>query len=91
MKAERVKTPETTEEVSSPPGEKGHWSQKNIETPPVPEEKRGRTGKKIRNSCGEGRESRKRPTLVVGKKSNGKSQIKNIDPKVLEKSGKELY
>src|SRR5271157_2318932 len=27
-------------------------------------------------TCGEGRESRKRPTLVVGKKSNGKSRMK---------------
>jgi hypothetical protein len=28
MKAERVKTPATTEEVSSHPGEKGHWIKK---------------------------------------------------------------
>ncbi|MGA2542758.1 MAG: hypothetical protein ABSG78_14510, partial [Verrucomicrobiota bacterium] len=28
-------------------------------------------------TCGEGRESRKSPTLVVGKKSNGKSQVKD--------------
>jgi hypothetical protein len=36
MKADHVKTTETMEVVSSHPGEKGHWNQKGIETPPVP-------------------------------------------------------
>jgi len=78
MKAERVKTPETTEEVSSFQGEKGHWSQKNIRTPPVPEEKRGRTGKK---ACKSGRwednhkNGKKQFIYAMNHKSNGKSRI----------------
>jgi hypothetical protein len=33
MKAERVKTPETTEEVFSHPGENGRWSTKSRRNP----------------------------------------------------------
>jgi hypothetical protein len=37
MKAERIQTPENTEEVSSHPREKGLGAKKADETPPVPE------------------------------------------------------
>jgi len=43
MKAERVKTPATTEEVSSHPGETGLGAQKSIETPLAPQKTRRET------------------------------------------------
>ena len=79
MKAERVKTPETTEELSSPPGEKGHWSQKNIETPPMPQKNRRDAGKQ---ACKSGRRQdnhengKKQFIYTMNIKSNGKSLFK---------------
>jgi hypothetical protein len=46
MKAEHVKTPENTEEVSSRPGEKGHWSQKWQRNTPTPQKNRRELSKK---------------------------------------------
>src|ERR1035437_4971412 len=70
-----MKTMETTEEVSSPRVEKRvkrrHWQQ--IE--PCAREKPRVDWKKDLQVCGEGRESRKRSTLVVDKKPYGKCQI----------------
>ena len=43
MKAEHVKTPQNTEEVSSHPGKKGNGAKKGTETPPMPE--KNRTGR----------------------------------------------
>jgi hypothetical protein len=45
MKAEHVKTTETTEEVSSPPGEKGLWIPKRHRNTALPEKNGWRTGK----------------------------------------------
>jgi hypothetical protein len=52
MKAEHVKTPQNTEEVSSHPGKKGIGAKKTIGTPPVSEKNRGRTGKRLANPAG---------------------------------------
>src|ERR1035437_6021849 len=41
MKAEHVKTPQKTEEVSSHPGKKGIGTKNGNETPPAPEKNRG--------------------------------------------------
>jgi hypothetical protein len=75
-----MKTKETLEEVSSHPGEKGHWRQKSIGTPPPPEKSGERTRKKDSKKdlqiCGAGGKPRKRPTLFVGEKSNGKFRFK---------------
>jgi hypothetical protein len=73
-----MNTTETTEEVSL------HGAEKRVERPkvnealPLPEKNGGRTGKKDLLICGAGRNSQKRPTLVVGKKPYGKCQIKSI-------------
>jgi hypothetical protein len=75
MKDDHVKTTETTEEVSSHPGEKGHWSQKRHRNTPCAVEKQRVNWKKDLQICGPGKKSRKRPTLVVGKKPNGKYQF----------------
>ncbi len=81
MKAERVKTPETTEEVSSYPGGKGLGSQKNNETPPAPEKNRGEPGKK---ACKSGRREdnhengKKQFIYTMNIKSNGKSRFTRV-------------
>jgi hypothetical protein len=80
-----MKTMETTEGVSLHPGENGLASQKNIETPPVPEKNRGRTKKDL-PICGAGRESQKRPTLVVGWKPYGKLQMIRLNPDNMKKT-----
>src|ERR1017187_4754910 len=78
MKAKRVKTPETTEEVSSHGVEKRAERHKCQRSAPFAREKRRADWKKDLQTCGEGRESRKRPKLVVGQKPNGKSQMKSL-------------
>jgi hypothetical protein len=52
---------ETTEEVSSHPGETGHASQKSTETTPVPEKNRGRTKKKLCQSVEQAENRKKGP------------------------------
>jgi formylglycine-generating enzyme required for sulfatase activity len=52
-------------------------SKNGVETPPAPEKNRGRTGIKDLQLCGAGRKSRKRPTLVVGKKPKWEIPTKN--------------
>jgi hypothetical protein len=78
MKAERVKNAGEHRKLRRRylrVGWKSVWKgTKGNKTPPVPEKKRVRTGKDLQ-TCGEGRKSRKGPTLVVGKKPNGKYQI----------------
>jgi hypothetical protein len=74
MKAEHVKTPETTEEVSSHGVEKRAERHKCQRRTPFAREKRRADWKSDLQVCGAGRKSRKRLTLVVGKKPNGKSQ-----------------
>ena len=66
---------ETTEEVSSHPGETGHASQKKHRNTPGAREKSRANQKKNLPICGAGRESQKRPALVVGWKPYGKFQI----------------
>jgi len=70
-----MKTTETTEEVSSHPGGKGLGSPETPGNTSGAEEKPRRTGQKGLQICGAGGKSRKRPTLVVGKTPNGKSQF----------------
>ena len=74
-----MKTMETKEEVSSHPGEKGQWSQKwhrNIlSASGRPRLDWGKGWGKGLQICELGEESKKRPTLVVDQKPNGKSQI----------------
>jgi hypothetical protein len=76
MKAEHVKTPETTGEVSS------HGVEKRVEWPkfqrraPFAREKRRADWGRDLPICEAGRNARKWPTLVVGKKPNGKCQIR---------------
>jgi hypothetical protein len=78
MKAEHVKTPETTEEVSSHLGKKGIGAKKGTETPPESEKNRGRTGKK---ACKSGRwednheNGKKQFIYAMNIKSNGKSRF----------------
>src|SRR5664279_785825 len=55
---------------------KGIGAKNGIETPPTPEKNRGADWKKDLQTCCKGRKSRKRPTLVVGTKPNGKSRLK---------------
>jgi hypothetical protein len=77
MKAEHVKTPETTEEVSSHPGEKEQWSQKRHRNTPNAGKKPNEPGKK---ACKSGRrednhENGKKQFIYAMKiKSNGKSR-----------------
>jgi hypothetical protein len=79
MKAEQVKTPQNTEEVSSHPGKKGIGAKKAIGTPPVSEKNRGRTGKK---ACKSGRREdnhengKKQFIYAMNINSNGKSWLK---------------
>jgi hypothetical protein len=75
MKAEHVKTPETTEEVSSHPGETGLGGTKRHRNTPCAREKPRADWKRDLQICGAGRKSRTRPTLVVGQKPYGKSQV----------------
>ena len=49
------------------------------EAPPCAREKPRADGKMDLQTCGEERESRKRPTLGVGKKPNGKYQFNCLD------------
>jgi hypothetical protein len=65
---------ETTEELSSHPGETGHASQKKHRNTPGAREKSRANQKKALPICGAGRESQKRPTRVVGWKPYGKCQ-----------------
>jgi hypothetical protein len=52
MKAEHVKTPQNTDEVSSHPGKKGIGAKNGNETPPAPEKNRGEPAKKACKSGG---------------------------------------
>ena len=70
-----MKTTETTEEVSSHGVEKRVERHKCQRSAPCAREKPRADWKKDLQICGAGRKSRKRPTLVVGKKPNGKYQI----------------
>jgi hypothetical protein len=87
MKAEHVKTPQNTEEVSSHPGKKGIGAKKAIGIPPVSEKNRGRTGKK---ACKFGRREDNHETgknqfiYAMNIKSNGKSRI---NPSTFETEG----
>ena len=75
-----MKTMETTEEVSLHGVEKrGERSKKHRKTPSGREKPKTnwQNGLQI---CGEGSISRKRPTRVVGKNSNGKSQVMKVFP-----------
>jgi DNA polymerase III epsilon subunit-like protein len=82
MKAEHVKTPQNTEEVSSHPGKKGIGAKKAIGIPPVSEKNRGRTGKK---ACKFGRREDNHETgknqfiYAMNIKSNGKSRLDVLD------------
>jgi hypothetical protein len=70
----------TTEAVSSPPGEKGHWSQKNIETPPTPQKNRREPGKKAcksRRREDNHENGKKQFIYAMNIKSNGKSRIES--------------
>jgi hypothetical protein len=70
-----MKTTTSTEEVSSHPVEKGRCEPKKHRNSPVPENNRNGLDKKFLQIYGAGRKSRKRPTLVVGKKPYGKCQM----------------
>jgi hypothetical protein len=70
-----MKTTTSTEEVSSHPVEKGRCEPKKHRNSPVPENNRNGLDKKFLQIYGAGRKSRKRPTLVVGKKPYGKCQV----------------
>jgi hypothetical protein len=70
MKAEHVKTLKTTEEGSSHPGKEGLGSPETRGTTSRAEEK-------SRADSGKGAKSSKMPMLVAGKKSNGKSRLKD--------------
>jgi hypothetical protein len=78
MKADHGKTLQNTEEVSSQPAEKGHWSQKWQRNTPTPEKNRGELGKKAYKS---GRRednhenSKKQFIYAMNIKSNGKSRF----------------
>jgi hypothetical protein len=73
-----MKTTTSTEEVSSHPVEKGRCEPKKHRNSPVPENNRNGLDKKFLQIYGAGRKSRKRPTLVVGKKPYGKCQFKSM-------------
>jgi hypothetical protein len=61
-------------------GWKSVWQgTKSTETPPCAREKPRADWKKDLQTCCEGRKSKKRPTLVVGKKPNGKSQLTTVE------------
>jgi hypothetical protein len=62
--------------VSSHPGEKGLGRTKRHRKTPSAREKPRTDWEKDLQICGAGGKSRKRPTLVVGKNPNGKSQLK---------------
>lgn len=61
-----MKTKETTEEVSSHPGEKGLEAQKRMETLPALKRNPRRTEEKGLQTHGNRAESRKMPTLIMG-------------------------
>jgi hypothetical protein len=70
-----MKTMETMEAVSSDGMEKRVKRHKSQRSAPCAREKPGTDWKMTLQIVGAGRRSRKRPTLVVGKKPYGKSQI----------------
>jgi hypothetical protein len=72
-----MKTTETTVEVSSHGVKKRVKRRKSQLNTPCVREKSRADWKKALQICGVGRESRKRPTLVVGKKPNGKCRIRS--------------
>ena len=75
-----MKTPATTEEVSSRGVEKRAERHKCQRSAPFAKEKPRVDLKKGLQIYGAGRKSRKRPTLVVGQKPYGKCQIKPQRP-----------
>jgi hypothetical protein len=75
MKADRIKTAATTEEVSSPPGENEHWSQQWRRNTSCTEQKPLVDWKNVSQIRGAGRKSRKPPTPFVGTKPYGKCQF----------------
>jgi hypothetical protein len=81
MKAEHVKTPQNTDEVSSHPGKKGIGAKNGNETPPAPEKNRGEPGKK---ACKSGRREdnhengEKQFIYAMNIKSNGKSRVNKV-------------
>jgi hypothetical protein len=86
-----MKTTTSTEEVSSHPVEKGRCEPKKHRNSPVPENNRNGLDKKFLQIYGAGRKSRKRPTLVVGKKPYGKCQFNSWKPKSFESSKSWLF
>jgi hypothetical protein len=82
MKADHVKTTASTEEVSSRSGETGHWSRKWRRNTSRAVKKPLAEWKKDLQTGGTERKSREIPTLVVGKKPNGKSQFKPFLKKI---------
>jgi hypothetical protein len=73
-----MKTMETTEEVSSHRVEKRVKRRNWQQIDPFAREKPRVDGKKDLQICGAGRKLEKRPTLIVGKQSNGKSRFKPL-------------
>jgi hypothetical protein len=61
-----------------PAGEKGHWSQKRHRNTPCAVAEQRPDWKIDLQTCGARRKSRKRPTLVVGKKPNAKYQLTGL-------------
>jgi len=73
-----MKTMETTEEVSSDGMEKRVERRKSQRSAPVVRKKLRMDWEKGLQICGAGRKSGKHPTLVVGKKPNGKSRFETL-------------
>jgi hypothetical protein len=74
-----MKTTATTEAVSSPPEEKGHWGQKWRQNTFYAGQKPRADWKNDLQTYVAGRESQKPPTPVVGNKPNGKSRLTSLD------------
>jgi hypothetical protein len=70
-----MKTKETLEEVSSHPGEKGHWRQKSIGTPPPPEKSGERTRKKTCKSVEQAENHEKGPRCSWARNQMGNSGL----------------
>jgi hypothetical protein len=70
-----MKTTKNTEEVSSPPEEKWHWSQQWRRNTSRAGQKPRADRKNDLQIQGAGRKSQKPPTQVVGIKPYGKSQM----------------
>jgi len=73
-----MKTTATTEEVSSPPEEKWHWSQQWRQNTSHARQKPRADWKNDLQTYEESRKSRKQPTPFVGIKPYGKSRLKAV-------------